>query len=68
MSDEIKFKTNYEMFLDVVNTLKNSQGFYSKIADTLSRLDDDELDRIKEEFNSQPQFKDIVDVILFLEG
>lgn len=68
MSDEIKFKTNYEMFLDVVNTLKNSQGFYSRIADTLSRLDDDELDRIKEDFNSQPQFKDNIDVIMFLEG
>ena len=69
MSDDInKLKTNFEMFLDTVNTLKYSQGFYSRIADTLSRLDDDELDRIREVFNSKPQFKDNVDVVMFLEG
>lgn len=60
-------KSNYEMFVDCVNTLKCSQGFYSRLANQLNEMDEDEIEKLKEHLNSLPQFKDQVDVVLFLE-
>lgn len=60
-------KSNYEMFLECVNTLKNSQGFYSRLANDLNNMDKDQTEELKEYLNSLPQFKDQVDVVLFLE-
>lgn len=60
-------KSNYEMFLECVNTLKNSQGFYSRLANDLNNMDKDQIEELKEYLNSLPQFKDQVDVVLFLE-
>lgn len=60
-------KSNYEMFVDCVNTLKNSQGFYSRLANDLNNMDKDQIEELKEYLNSLPQFKDQVDVVLFLE-
>lgn len=68
MSDDInKTKTNFEMFLDVVNDLKYSQGFYSRIANELENMDSYELECNEKYINSLPQFKDSLDVIMFLE-
>ena len=60
-------KSNYEMFVDCVNTLKNSQGFYSRLANDLNNMYKDQIEELKEYLNSLPQFKDQVDVVLFLE-
>lgn len=61
-------KSNYEMFLDCVNSLKNSQGFYSRLARDLNEMDEEDKEALKEHLNNQPQFKDPVDVIMFIEG
>lgn len=69
MSDDInKLKTNFEMLLDVVNDLKYSQGFYSRLANILENMDSYELECNEKYINSLPQFKDSVDVIMFLEN
>lgn len=60
--------SNYEMLLKTVNTLKYSQGFYSRLARDINEMSDEERKQLEEHINSQPQFKDEVDVVLFLEG
>lgn len=60
--------SNYEMLLKVVNSLKYSQGFYSRLARDINELSDEERKQLEQNINSQPQFKDEVDVVLFLEG
>lgn len=69
MSDDInKLKTNFEMLLDTVNALKYSQGFYSRLANELEKMDSYELECNERYINSLPQFKDSLDVVMFLEG
>lgn len=60
--------TNFELFLDTVNTLKNSQGFYSRLARTIDSWTDEQREQAENYWNSKPQFKDSVDLILFLEN
>lgn len=60
--------TNYEMFLKTVNSLRYSQGFYSRLAHDLEEMSDEDRENLKNEINSQPQFNNEVDVVLFLEG
>ena len=60
--------TNFKMFLHTVNTLASSQGFYSRLQNTINDWSDDERLEAEEYFNSQPKFKDELDVVLFLEG
>lgn len=59
--------TNYEIFVKTVNNLKNSQGFYSRLAARLDELTDEEKERVKDELNALPQWNDSVDCILYLE-
>lgn len=69
MSNDInKLKTNFEMLLDVVNDLKYSQGFYSRLANEFENMDSYELECNERYINSLPQFKDSIDVIMFLES
>lgn len=64
MSNDLNFK----MFLHTVNTLKYSQGFYSRLAQQIDAWSDDERLRAEKYFNDLPQkFNDEVDVVLFLE-
>ena len=60
--------TNFDLFLQTVNTLKSSQGFYSRISAQIDEWTEDERARAEKQFNSLPQFKDSVDVVLYLEG
>lgn len=60
--------TNYEMLIKTVNELASSQGFYSRLSKNLASLTEEEKQRLETELNSKPQFKDSVDVILFLES
>lgn len=61
-------KSNYEMFLDVVNDLKTSQGLYSRLAQQLDEMTPEEIENVKNGLNNMPQWKDSVDVVLFLES
>ena len=60
-------KSNFELFLDTVNTFKYSQGFYSRMARDIAKWSDDQRAEAKEYFNGLPQFKDTLDVVMFLE-
>jgi hypothetical protein len=60
-------RTNFELFIDTVNTFKNSQGFYSRLASQIDSWDEDERLNAENYFNSQPQMNDILDMIMFLE-
>ena len=66
MTEQVK-ETNYEIFVKTVNNLKNSQGFYSRLAARLAELTDDEKERVKDELNALPQWNDVVDCVLYLE-
>lgn len=68
MTEQIKQqKTNYEIFLDTINSLKHSQGFYSRLAAQVDELNDEQKEQLKAELNSKPQWNDTVDCVLFLE-
>jgi len=61
-------RTNYEIFIDTVNTLKSSQGFYSRIARDLADMTPQQKEHIKQELNKLPQWNDSVDCIMYLES
>ena len=60
-------KTNFDLFIDTVNTFKYSQGFYSRLARQIDEWTDDERLQAEEYFNSQTQWNDTLDCVLFLE-
>lgn len=69
MSTEVKQqKTNYEIFIDTVNSLKNSQGFYSRLAIRLNEMSDEEKEDVKNQLNSLTQWNDTLDCVMYLEG
>ena len=58
---------NYKMLMSTVNTLKYSQGFYSRLARDIEGLEGQDKQDFIDYINSLPTFKDSVDVVLFLE-
>lgn len=63
----MKTTTQYPKFnflQSVVNDLRYSQGFYSRLAEQLEGLSEDDILNIESQL---PNFKDKVDVVLFLE-
>ena len=62
-------KTNFSLFMDTVKSLRCSQGFYSRIAAQIDAMDELELQELEENLNSlNVQFKDAVDIVMYLEG
>lgn len=59
---------NYIMFVSTVNTLKSSQGFYSRLAAELAEMSEEDKEQLKEQLANQPKFNDSLDVVMFLEG
>lgn len=60
-------KTNFEIFIETVNTLKTSQGFYSRINSRLREMDADALESLKNELNALPKWAGTLDCVLYLE-
>lgn len=58
---------NFKMLMHTVNTLKYSQGFYSRLARDIEGLEGQDKQDFIDYINGQPTFKDEIDVILFLE-
>jgi len=59
-----------EEIRQAIKQLAQSQGFYGRLDRTLSELQDEDIDRYEQvvaEFEAQ-NFKDVVDLILYLEG
>ena len=60
--------SNFEMLLKTVNSLRYSQGFYSRLANWIEELSVEERADYESYLNKQPQFKSTLDVVLFLEA
>ena len=59
---------NYELFISTVESLKHSQGFYSRLAGRLDEMSSEEKLKLKEQLNNlSTQFKDSLDVVMYLE-
>lgn len=61
-------KTSFDVFIDTITELAESQGFYSRIYDRMAEMSLDELEDMKVAINAQYNFKEPVDVIMALEG
>ena len=61
-------KTNFEIFIDTVNTLKTSQGFYSRISRQIREMDAPALEALKNELNALPKWAGTLDCVLYLEA
>lgn len=59
--------TNFEIYMDTINRLKGSQGFYSRMAHAISELSESDLEVLKDEINELPKWNGAVDCILYLE-
>lgn len=59
---------NYTMLVNTVDTLKSSQGFYSRLAAELAEMPEEDKEQLKEQLANQPKFNDSLDVVMFLEG
>ena len=57
---------NQRLFAETVNTLKNAQGFYSRLYRAVNELDEDGYDHLADVLAEQ-HFCDSVDVVLWLE-
>lgn len=72
MSDNFKLLYQHEnqsvqLFAHTVYDLRNSQGFYSRMYFNISEFTEDKLNDLID-ILSQQDFKDRIDVILYLEG
>ncbi len=69
MTEQVKQqKTNYEIFVDTIMSLRTSQGFYSRLAAQYEELDDEQKAQLEQELNSKPQWNDTLECVFFLEG
>ena len=57
-------QANYELFYNTIKALSHSQGTYGRLLRELDNLD--ELDK-QDLIDQLPDFKDTVDMILFIE-
>jgi len=57
---------NREQIIDSFRILANSQGSYGRILNHLDNISDDERDDILSNLEKQ-NFKDIVDLVMFIE-
>ena len=58
---------NQRLFAETINTLRNSQGFYSRLYQTINQLSEEGY-RDLTALLDQQNFKDSVDVVLWLEA
>lgn len=58
---------NKDEIIANIETLSKSQGYYQRLHDQLAALPTEELDIVLSELENE-NFKDIVDLILYLEG
>ena len=69
-SEKQQTRTNFEIFLDTINSLKYSQGFYSRLAqqvEALREYEPEKLTEIENSLNELSQWSDNVDCIFYLE-
>ena len=61
---------SFRMMYDTVKSLRHSQGFYSRLYDALTYNIKINRDDLVDFLNNSkiPEFKDTVDVVMYLEG
>lgn len=59
--------TSYEMFMKTIKDLSKSQGFYSRAYENLLELSEEDRTHMKEYINTNYDFTEPIDVILFME-
>lgn len=60
--------SNYDILLQTIETLRTSQGFYSRLARDIEQMDDDGREQLKQHVNGLRQWSGVVDCVLWLEG
>ena len=60
--------TNYELYIDTINTFASSQGMYSRMLRDFYEMSDAEKKRIKSELNALRPIEGTVEMCMFLEG
>ena len=55
---------NFEFFVNTIQFLALSQGFYGRILRRLEEMENEEIERLKADL---PQFKDALDVVFYFE-
>ena len=61
---EQKKRNNYELLFSAIKSLSNSRGYYGRLFNSLINMNEDER---LELINNLPTFKDVVDVVMWLE-
>lgn len=61
-------KTNYDMFVETINELALSQGIYQRLKRDIENTSEDDIKQFKNNINKLPQFKDKVDIVMYIEG
>ena len=57
-------KQNYELFYNTIKSLSYSQGLYGRILRDIDSLKEEDKQKMVDQL---PNFKDTVDVVLFIE-
>lgn len=60
--------SNYEILLQTIETLRTSQGFYSRLARDIEQMDNDGREQLKNDVNGLRQWNGVIDCVLWLEG
>lgn len=58
--------TQQRIFVDTLDTFRNSQGFYTRLDNAVNDMEEEQFDYLSNELEKQ-NFKDTVDVVLWLE-
>ena len=60
--------TSFEVFIDTIEKLACSQGFYTRAYNTYLNMTDAEKINLENYINSNKKYSDSIDVIMDLEG
>ena len=60
-------KTSFDIFINTIADLSNSQGYYQRIYNQIQEMPLNELNDLKEMINHTYDFKNSTDVIMVLE-
>lgn len=60
--------TSFEIFINTIEKLAGSQGFYTRAYDTYLNMTDDEKLNLENYINLNKKYDDSIDVIMDLEG
>lgn len=58
---------NTKLFIDTIDSLANSQGFYSRLSNSIHRDIEEDSSILDDLDKNLPKFNDSVEVILYLE-